>query len=55
MLVYYEIFPDPTTAIAREKQLKNWSRAKKLQLIEGMNPEWLDLSYEWRGGTRNEA
>jgi putative endonuclease len=34
-------------AIAREKQLKGWSRAKKLSLIQRMNPTWIDLSEEW--------
>jgi putative endonuclease len=43
-LVYVETFPDMLSAIARETQLKNWSRAKKVALIEKGNPEWLDLS-----------
>jgi putative endonuclease len=34
-------------AIAREKQLKGWSRAKKIALIELRNPHWLDLAKEW--------
>ena len=34
-------------AIHREKQLKNWSRKKKIALIEAMNPKWDDLSREW--------
>ena len=42
-LVYFETFPDPQSAIAREKQLKNWSRAKKEALIAKGNPEWRDL------------
>jgi len=33
-LVYHEVFHDIETAIAREKQLKGWSRAKKIALIE---------------------
>ena len=45
-LVYYEICDEIETAIAREKQIKGGSRAKKLQLIEGMNPEWRDLYEE---------
>ena len=36
-------------AIAREKQIKRWSRAKKIALIEQMNPKWDDLSRIWRG------
>jgi putative endonuclease len=39
----YEAYPDPGSAIAREKQLKNWSRAKKEALISKANPEWRDL------------
>jgi LmbE family N-acetylglucosaminyl deacetylase/predicted GIY-YIG superfamily endonuclease len=44
MLVYVETYTDPLSAIAREKQLKNWTRAKKIALIEKSNPQWLDLS-----------
>ena len=40
---YFEAFPDPQSAIAREKQLKNWSRAKKDALIAKGNREWRDL------------
>lgn len=42
-LVYYEVFDDMTNAIIREKQIKGGSRADKIDLIEGMNPEWKDL------------
>ena len=42
-LVYYEIYDDITDAITREKQLKAGSRAKKIELIKKMNPEWNDL------------
>ena len=42
-LVYYEVFDDPSTAIAREKQIKAGSRRKKLDLIAAFNPEWRDL------------
>ncbi len=45
-LIYYEAYPDPTTAIAREKQLKRWRRAKKEALIARTNPEWKDLVEE---------
>lgn len=45
-LVYYENFNDIRQAIAREKQLKKWSRAKKDNLIETMNPFWKDLHDE---------
>ncbi len=43
-LVYLEPFPDPISAIAREKQLKRWRREKKIWLIERSNPEWHDLA-----------
>jgi len=42
-LIYFEAYSDPTSAIAREKQLKHWSRAKKEALIARRNPEWHDL------------
>jgi putative endonuclease len=42
-LVYYEQFNDVRDAIAREKQLKGWSRRKKEALIDGLNPKWTDL------------
>jgi putative endonuclease len=43
-LVYYEELDDVNLAIAREKQIKGWSRKKKIDLINGLNPKWLDLS-----------
>ncbi|WP_417858943.1 GIY-YIG nuclease family protein [Xanthomarina gelatinilytica] len=42
-LVYYELLTSITEAIAREKQIKGGSRAKKVALIEGANPEWREL------------
>ena len=47
-LVYYESTPNISAAIAREKQMKGWTRDKKLALIEGSNPKWADLSEAWR-------
>jgi putative endonuclease len=46
-LVYYEEGDDVNVAIAREKQIKGWLRAKKIALIESINPEWHDLSEDW--------
>jgi putative endonuclease len=46
-LVYFESFDDVHKAIGREKQLKRWSRIKKIWLIEQKNPTWEDLSEEW--------
>ena len=43
-LVYFESFTDVHAAIAREKQIKGWSRAKKLALIRSRNPDWKDLA-----------
>ena len=45
-LVYYEMHGDMLSAITREKQLKKWNRAMKLELIEEKNPEWNDLWHE---------
>jgi putative endonuclease len=46
-LVYYESLDDVHKAIGREKQLKGWSRAKKIALIESRNPRWDDLAEKW--------
>jgi putative endonuclease len=46
-LVYWEKFKYVNTALAREKQLKRWTRAKKMQLIVSMNPTWKDLAADW--------
>ena len=43
LLVYYETFGDIDVAIAREKRLKRWRRAWKLELIEKANPTWKNL------------
>ena len=45
-LVRFEVFGTMELAISREKQLKNWHRDWKINLIEGDNPEWLDLAPE---------
>lgn len=42
-LVYYESKPDLKSAVKREKQLKNWHRQWKINLIEEKNKEWKDL------------
>lgn len=42
-LVYYEIYDDPISAITREKQLKNWSRKKKIELILRINPRFQEI------------
>jgi putative endonuclease len=48
-LVYYEIHHTMPDAIRREKRLKKWNRAWKVQLIESTNPEWVDLFDEFWG------
>ncbi len=42
-LVWFEIYDDAATAIAREKELKKWRRDWKIRLIEESNPQWSDL------------
>ena len=46
-LVWFERFAEVSDAIQREKELKGWTRAKKVALIEAANPTWEDLSVEW--------
>ena len=46
--IYYEAFSSIEEAIAREKQLKGWNRAKKESLINKLNPSWHDLYEEVR-------
>ncbi len=43
-LVYYEITNDVNSALAREKQIKGWTRAKKNALVESKNSQWCDLT-----------
>jgi len=43
-LIWYENFTDIRQAILREKRIKKWRRAWKIELIESMNPEWNDLA-----------
>ena len=52
-LVYYEEYSDVNDAIAREKRLKGLQRVKKNNLIEKMNPEWVDLSDKLFPGVYN--
>ncbi|WP_411198140.1 GIY-YIG nuclease family protein [Vibrio campbellii] len=46
-LVYFELFEDMALAINREKQLKQWKREWKLDLVRESNPDFLDLSNEF--------
>ena len=46
-LVFFEKYGQVAHAIRRENQLKGWTRARKIALIESMNPRWQDLSENW--------
>ena len=54
-LLYYEQFGDIRAAIGREKQIKGWLRAKKIALIQPMNPQWKDLSVDWYGRRKQSS
>ncbi len=47
-LVYYELTDSVDAALNREKQLKRWHREWKINLIKEMNPEFKDLSLDWK-------
>ena len=48
MLVWFELHETMETAILREKRIKKWERAWKMDLIEADNPEWRDLAEDFR-------
>lgn len=45
-LVYVEVMTDINEAIAREKELKDWNRNKKIDLVNSLNPDWKDMGDE---------
>jgi putative endonuclease len=45
-LVWYEVHENMESAIVREKEIKSWKRAWKLELIETNNPDWQDLYHK---------
>ena len=47
LLIYFEEIEDGLKATQREKQMKKWKREWKVNLIEEMNPSWIDLSMNW--------
>ena len=49
-LVYFERIEDAHSAVARERQFKKWNRARKVKLVERMNPTWRDLFPELKNG-----
>src|SRR5258706_11426794 len=55
-LVYFECFESVHSAIAREKQIKAWTRAKRIALIQSKNPAWDDLAARWyEAGPKQKA
>ena len=46
-LVYFEQYADARLATVRERQIKGWSRERKVRLIEANNAGWLDLAAAW--------
>ena len=48
-LIYFEILDDINLARKREKQIKGWTRKRKIELIESKNEKWVDLSHEVSG------
>jgi putative endonuclease len=46
-LVWFETYGDVHAAIAREKEIKGWTRARKMALVIASNPTWRDLSEDW--------
>jgi putative endonuclease len=51
-LVYFEVFATVDEAFARERQLKGWKRARKVALIQSVNPRWHDLARSWTASLR---
>jgi putative endonuclease len=47
LLVWFEQHPTMESAIIREKRIKKWNRAWKLELIESVNPDWRDLAEDF--------
>ena len=43
------------SAIGREKQIKGWQRARKVALVEAVNPSWRDLSLDWMDNDERET
>ena len=52
-LIYFEEFKDGNKAAIREKQLKKWKRDWKLNLINDMNPDWMDISLNWKNSVNS--
>ena len=48
-LVWYDFSPNVAAIVAREREIKGWSRGKKIRLIEASNRGWEDLAFDWFG------
>ena len=46
-LVWYDFSPNVAAVVARERDIKGWSREQKIRLIEGTNGGWADLAADW--------
>jgi putative endonuclease len=46
-LIHFESTTDVRDAVAREKQIKGWTRARKIALVREINPRWRDLAADW--------
>jgi putative endonuclease len=46
-LVFFECTPNASAAVAREREIKGWTRGKRVKLIESVNAGWLDLAEDW--------
>ena len=53
-LVWYDVTPNARSAVAMEREIKRWRRAKKVSLIEATNPGWQDLAIDWLPRPREE-
>jgi hypothetical protein len=53
--VWFEHYKYVYAALEREKQIKGWTRARKIELIERTNPSWSDLSEAWRAATADPS
>jgi putative endonuclease len=54
-LVWYDCTPNVAAAVAREREIKGWSREKKIRLIEATNRGWLDLAADWFPDMREQG
>ena len=53
-LIHVELYPTPREAMARERQIKGWRRARKIALIESENPQWRDLAERYLSHEKRE-